>query len=350
MATEESLIIVGASARAAAFSALRAGLRPWCLDLFADADLRARCSVTAIPADEYPRSLPKRVAAAPPGPWMYTGGIENHPAIVRRIAKDRPLIGNDADALRLVRNPIFVSSLFQKAGLPHPDVRLSEPDDRGIWLTKPLAGAGGTGIRVRRPGERVSRRSYFQEFIDGPSYAAAFDAGRLLGVTEQLVGEPWLAAGPFRYCGSIGPMALNDSQRAIFSRMGEVLAAGCRLSGLFGVDCVWRDGLPFPVEVNPRYTSSVEVLDYATQGIVGKAILFARQSLVFPPDGPWMETLRHLRPVIEMPRFADIPAAGTPITAGWPILTLFAQGNSAVECRHQLQLIADELERWLYRQ
>jgi predicted ATP-grasp superfamily ATP-dependent carboligase len=349
MATEETLIIVGASARAAAFSALRAGQRPWCLDLFADADLRARCPVTAIPASAYPRSLPKLMAAAPPGPWMYTGGLENHPTLVRRIAKDRMLLGNDADVLRLVRNPIFVSNLFQKAGLPHPDVRLNEPDDRRVWLTKPLASAGGAGIRIWKPGERISLRSYFQEFIDGPSCAAVFDDGRLLGVTEQLVGEPWLGAGRFRYCGSIGALTLSDPQRAAFTRLGEVLAEGCRLRGLFGIDFVWRNGLPLPVEVNPRYTASVEVLEYATRGIVGKAILFAKQTIEFPPDGPWMETLRHPGPVSEMPQFADIPAAGTPIAAGWPILTLFAQSNTAAECRNQLRRIAGELERWLYR-
>ena len=30
------LLLFGASTRAAAFSALRAGLKPWCVDLFAD--------------------------------------------------------------------------------------------------------------------------------------------------------------------------------------------------------------------------------------------------------------------------------------------------------------------------
>ena len=32
-----TLILAGAITRAAAFSAIRAGLRPWCVDLFADA-------------------------------------------------------------------------------------------------------------------------------------------------------------------------------------------------------------------------------------------------------------------------------------------------------------------------
>src|SRR5205807_1077251 len=91
MAQEQSLIIVGASARAAAFSALRAGLRPWCIDLFADADLRARCPVTHLEPDRYPYGLAELLPQAPPGPWMYTGGLENRPNLIRRLARGREL-------------------------------------------------------------------------------------------------------------------------------------------------------------------------------------------------------------------------------------------------------------------
>jgi predicted ATP-grasp superfamily ATP-dependent carboligase len=243
------------------------------------------------------------------------------------------------------------------------------------WLAKPLAGAGGAGIRPWQPGSRIEQRAYLQEFIPGPSCAALYlgtPAGsRLLGVTEQLVGEPWLAAGPFRYCGSVGPVRPELNQRATFERIGDVLTQGCHLRGLFGVDCVLRDGVPLPVEVNPRYTASVEVLEYATGesllalhrqvfepgapsisgsavGIVGKAVLFARRAFTFPADGPWRDTLRHPRPITELPAYADIPAAGSPIQADWPVLTLFARGDTMEECRVRLQHIAAEVERWLY--
>ena len=177
MASEESLIIVGASARAAAFSALRAGLRPCCFDLFADADLRARCHVEAIPAREYPRSLPGQVAGAPPGPWLYTGGPENHPEIVARIARDRPLLGNDAEVLRLVRDPVFVSNLLRSAGLPYAEVSLREPDDGRAWLAKPCASAGGTGIRVWRPGEQTGEPRTRDRMLE-PSPRRAVRHGR----------------------------------------------------------------------------------------------------------------------------------------------------------------------------
>src|SRR5438067_508062 len=99
------VLIVGASTRAAAFSALRAGLRPWCADLFADVDLQHACPALRIAGSDYPHGLERMLALAPPGPWLYTGALENRPAFVERLAQLRPLWGNDQAVLRRVRRP-----------------------------------------------------------------------------------------------------------------------------------------------------------------------------------------------------------------------------------------------------
>src|SRR6516162_6995898 len=96
MRAQEPLLIVGASARAAAFSALRAGLRPTCADLFADADLRARCPVRCVEVKDYPRGLLDLPELLTPGPWMYTGALENRPDLVEAMSRRRPLWGNPA--------------------------------------------------------------------------------------------------------------------------------------------------------------------------------------------------------------------------------------------------------------
>jgi hypothetical protein len=145
---DDHLLIFGASARAAAFSALRARLRPWCVDLFADRDLGARCPVRQLPADRYPKGFLQATKEAPLGPWLYSGGLENRRGLIRRLARERPLWGNDSAVLARVRSPRFLTSLLRAAGLPCPAMVLEEHvPRRRRWLSKPWAGAGGTGIR-----------------------------------------------------------------------------------------------------------------------------------------------------------------------------------------------------------
>src|SRR5262249_48077494 len=181
----EHLVILGASVRAAAFSALRAGLKPWCVDLFADLDLRAKCPAVAIAASRYPNGLTALAREAPPGPWMYTGGLENRPRLVRRIARERPLWGNDDAALAKVRDPVALRRALADAGAAYLDVlQAAERPRAGIWLAKPVAGSGGAGVRFAN--DRPARRGeYLQRYCDGEPRSAVFvaadDATDLIG-------------------------------------------------------------------------------------------------------------------------------------------------------------------------
>jgi predicted ATP-grasp superfamily ATP-dependent carboligase len=168
---------------------------------------------------------------------------------------------------------------------------------------------------------------------------------------------------------------LEPAVRIRFDQLGLALARGFHLQGLFGVDCVLRAGVPWPVEVNPRYTASVEVLELATgesflaqhghvfeptlptgppavlgfrTAIVGKAILFARSSLRFPEDGPWRVSQFQAEYPWPLPEYADIPPAGSRIPAHRPILTIFAQAASVAECAARLRDLASDLDRRLF--
>jgi predicted ATP-grasp superfamily ATP-dependent carboligase len=387
----ETLLIVGASARAAAFSALRAGWRPWCADLFNDADLTACCPTAPLEPGTYPRGLLAAVAQGPPGPLIYTGGLENHPGLIRQLSRERTLWGNDGRVLRAVRSPRTLASIFQGGGIPHPAVYFRADDiaDQGRWLIKPLAGAGGAGIRFwDRLEPPKGKRRYFQQWMEGDPCSAVFAgdglAARLLGVTRQLVGEPWLHAGPFAYCGSIGPLAVSPPVQSHLECLGDALVKGSGMRGLFGVDFILQDNAPWPVEVNPRYTASVEVLEYARglsalaihgkcfdPGVsalakvgeppssdpppffVGKGILFASGLVIFPGKGPWSETIEELRAARrdadwwELPAFADIPPPGQRVNPGRPILTFFCRAESVNGCREGLRQMAADLDRRL---
>src|SRR5207249_4448310 len=149
MAGEPHLLVLGASVRAAAFSALRAGLRPWCADLFGDLDLRARCPTTVLPHDCYPDSFADLLSQAPPGPWMYTGALENRPRLLRQLARQRLLWGNDGSVLDIIRSPQRVAQILTAAGLPCPVVLTQAPSSGqgSRWVIKPRASAAGLGIR-----------------------------------------------------------------------------------------------------------------------------------------------------------------------------------------------------------
>jgi predicted ATP-grasp superfamily ATP-dependent carboligase len=376
------LLIVGASARAAAFSALRAGLNPCCVDLFADRDLQQCCAVTRL-TGRYPEGFRRFIESDLPGPWMYAGGLENRPRLTMQWARCRPLWGNVNQPEYDSRNPEYVASVLRSSSLLVPALRRSgkKPPASGRWLLKPLRSAGGNGIRFWTPKDESWDKDdlYCQEFIEGESLSLLFlgceRTARLLGITRQLVGETWLHAAPFHYCGSIGPLDPRLVQYPSIEKLGNLLSLECFLDGLFGVDGILREGTFWPVEINPRYTASVEVLEQATGSpmlgwhahvfthrrlptlpspatphdrTIGKAILFARDDLHFPVDGPWMVELRSPKPVEELRGFADIPAAGERIEAGKPILTFFAAAESPAACEDALRQIAAELDRWLF--
>jgi predicted ATP-grasp superfamily ATP-dependent carboligase len=358
------LIIVGASVRAAAASAIRAGYMPWCIDLFADADLQAMVAdVHRCPFADYPRRLPDFLSGAPAAPWMYTGALENHPRLVGEMAEISPLWGNGPDALRASRSPFNVQRILKERGLRVPAL-LKHSDEvpaGSCWLRKSLSGSAGQGISFADHDRQPSTHCYYQQFVAGDSMSAVFSRNgnevSLIGVTEQLIGTPWLNAPPFRYAGNVGPIPVSESLRRDLQLAGEAIGSECNLRGLFGIDFILADARPWVVEVNPRYTASIEVLERATglaslslhskafgdvreprdgdpsrQPVCAKGILYANRSFAMPAYDLTEMLARN---------FADLPAPNEIVEEGWPILTVHAEGSSRDEC---MRILAGEVE------
>jgi predicted ATP-grasp superfamily ATP-dependent carboligase len=168
----------------------------------------------------------------------------------------------------------------------------------------------------------------------------------LLGVTRQLVGASWLHAPRFGYCGSIGPV---EADAAEWKKLGEVVVRWSGLRGVFGIDAVVRDDVPWLIEVNPRYSASVEILELAVgtaaltpspptplpqsreRGVLlgeavhlAKAVYYAPRTVTIPQNGPWRVNEDFHRP----PEFADIPRAGSTVRRGRPVVTTFGHDES----------------------
>lgn len=358
-----ALLIAGASARAAAFSAVRAGLRPACADLFADADLASVAEVTAVA--DWPGGIERWAEKYDPAvPLVYVGGLENEPDLLDRLARARPLCGVFGDPLRIVRTPKTLSRVFHDAGFRFPRIAdLRNADANRCWLVKPRRSAAGRGIRRwdGRP-DGLGEGEYLQEFIEGVPGSAAFLAheGRveLIGTTVSLLPEepPLSDAIPFAYAGSI----TTEGSDAELDRLGRTLAAS-GLQGLFGVDYVRTSNGCVLLEVNPRYTAGMELMElkagrsliaeqlaayghlpteesvpttaHRGDGHFGKQIVYAPKPLrvtrILPPSPADVTAGTYL--------IADVPPPGTFVPALGPVCTVFAEAETAEECRDLLR-------------
>jgi predicted ATP-grasp superfamily ATP-dependent carboligase len=363
----KALLIVGGSARAAAFSALRCGWRPTCIDRFSDRDLASVCPVLWFPHGRWESVADRLPPLCNASSWLYCGPLENHPDLVDWISSHFFLLGNGGPTLRRVRDPFQVASALSRAGIPHPAVRQGiegVPSD-GSWLLKPLSSAGGRGIRPYCKRGRVLREPCFlQQRIEGQNCSAVFLGGqgvvRLVGVTRQLLGSP---RSPFHYRGGIGPLRVSENLRDRLSELGQVLVSAFGLLGWFGVDFVLVDDVPWLVEVNPRFTASVELLELSERRslllehlrvcrgelpalswtapdsgptaprVIGKLILYAPRAVLVPnlPFETWSET-----DPFRIPDMADVPPAGTRIAAGQPVLSLLASARDSEHCAARL--------------
>lgn len=366
------VVIIGASARAAAFSALRAGVTPICFDQFADVDLRAIARVEAVA--DYPHGLPGRLGELHDLPVVYTGAMENHPEVVAQIAAHQRILGNDSRTIEAVRDPLAVHRALTRVKVPCLEVRAADdpPPADGRWLLKPRRGAAGRGVCVwdEQAAHSATRQEphYFQQRAAGDIISAVYVAAQeplqlqYVGLTRQLVGRPELNAPEFRWCGSLGPVALETRGEILARRTGTVLAHQFGLRGLFGCDfIVSPEGEPLLTEVNPRYTASVEILELLCGStlfedhcrasgmtlpeglearpaqlpmgaIAGKAVLYADRDLLAPDTSSWQQ----VSPWQPLPGFGDLPHAGAIIRQGGPVCSIFSAASTFSLCEQQL--------------
>jgi hypothetical protein len=387
------VLICGVSTRAAAESAARAGYAVEAIDAFGDLDqhpsVRAR-SMTRDLGRPFTATAAARAACdVECDAVAYLSPFENHPRAVDALARGRALWGNPPDVLRRVRDPRLLSTALRARDLPSPAVRAAAYDvaispNASGWLIKPLRSGGGHGIRSWRGGAPLPRGAYLQERVSGTPGSFVFIAtrGRVtpLAISRQLIGDAAFGATGYRYCGNIVSSAADLgfdgtlAQTALQAAAAVVEAFG--LVGLNGIDFMARDDVPFTLEVNPRWTGAMELVErwagislFAAHaaafgardasplapsdveglagrpgagwpmiaGSVGKAVVFARTDVVMGDTRGWLddESVR------------DVPHPGERIAAGHPVCTVFANGRNAAECHAALvrrtRLVYEEL-------
>ncbi len=376
------VLIAGVSTRGFAESAARAGYEVVAVDGFGDLDLVACATEVHVVRVDGRFSAPAAVAAVrdvPSEAAVYEASFENHPGAVRALAANRVLWGNPPAVLARARDPRRLARAVRDAGLPSPRVRLTRPPPSAGsgWLVKPLRSGGGHGVAVWRRGAPLPRGSYLQERISGVTGSIVFAAdGRravALGLSRILAGDAAFGADGFRYCGNIlgsaGDPQFSGDERLLdrATVLAECVTRAFGLVGVNGVDFVARRGVPHAIEVNPRYTAAMELVERAygislfdvhvracqqrlpafdlaaarrrAPDAVGKAIVYARRPTALGDTPSWLldSDVR------------DISPPGTRFAPREPICTIFARGRDAAGCFAALAGRAARLYRDLER-
>ena len=354
------LAVIALSARPLAASAARAGFATLALDLLADLDTcshAARCvrvhkrNGFSFDGDDLIQALE---ALSPPGlPVVLGSGFEGDTPLMTRIAARNPILGNMAETVRVMKDPLALQALCGHLGIPFPGATFSAPD--GDLLSRPLlekkiGGAGGAHIRRRAHGDSAPPEPghYLQREVSGEPYAVLLISN---GSDALVVGASaqWSdgdEALPFRFGGAAGPARLPPRHDATIRKAAQRLVTACGLVGLVSVDLVVDGDRWWLLEVNPRPGGSLELFDVGAMppllglhlaacggklprslpvpsGVMAVGVLYAPEPVMIP-DGEWPAEVR------------DRSAAGTIIPPGVPICTVRGTGATVDAARAQV--------------
>lgn len=377
------ILLVGYTMRMLAELASRAGYNIIALDYFGDSDLRAIAPSVSLLRDfagaAYdPVALVNAARTLVAPAIAYGASFENHPALVAQLAEGRQLLGNSPETLTQVRDPFQLAEALKAGGFAFPRTHRERPDSIALhpdarWLWKPLRSGGGHGVREMSasdisPQDQQDPSGLWQEKLEGLVCSATFvaDGQRavLLGLTEQLVGLEIFGALAFRWCGNVMPPRVRAAEISTMLTEAAAIATHLtqrfKLRGVNGIDFIWQAGRVWTIEVNPRPSAALELIDRAydlrvfdahvkaCHGVladfdllevwrdapaVGKAVLFALDQDVDTGDTTgWFG--RNIR---------DVPHPHEHISKRHPICTLLTEGGDADEVLRKLHTLAADI-------
>ncbi|UKJ77473.1 ATP-grasp domain-containing protein (plasmid) [Azospirillum brasilense] len=361
MAEGPNIVVAALSARALAAAARRAGRRPASIDLFADLDtMQLAEPCLRLPAEglrlEFAPLLDALARAELRGlPLVYGAGFEDDPALLARLAEDRPVMGNRPEVVARVKDPLRFAAILHGLGISHPPVGAALDGSSGDLLRKRIGGSGGAHI-TPAAGTRPEPGWYVQRRVAGHALSVLFladgDRAVIVGLSRQ-----WTAPtpeSPYRYGGAAGPWRCPERWTATVPAMINRLAAAFELVGLNSADFLVTGSDFHLLEINPRPGATLDVFDRpplpsllalhldacarrlpdrlpALPGCRAAAVLYADAPLRIEAGRCWPAWT------------ADRPAAPVTIGRGEPVCTVFGAGPSVGAARHHAERRQREL-------
>ena len=257
----------------------------------------------------------------------------------------------------------------------------------GKWLIKSSQAGGGIGITDWNSDDTVFSP---ESIIQNPQlYVQQYRRGEPIGVTmlsseygsvvvgaASSFGRSTQAFMPkYTYRGSIGAFTLQEDQLTRLQRFAAMVTHETGFLGLWQVDFLLDKSELILLEINPRWSASMEILDTiydvrlvahhcecSTQSItferwqevtkkfsllpllpcgrfMGKIVMYAKETLFVDnqqSDSWWLDRWKADSFSANL-QYADIPCAGTKIDAGQPVLTCIATGSSVKNVSRQFK-------------
>lgn len=301
------LLIAGFNTRAFAESAVSAGFNVDAVDRFGDVDQCMQCRVHSVGENtgeiEDMAAVTDKVLCLLDNQkydyFCYTSGYENRPEFLAEIQnKGVQLLGNSFEVNVKVRNVLTVSKMLNNEGFFVPLVISPKGESNGRrWVKKPVTGGGGRSVEFTDCPGSLPEGFFAQEFIPGMACSVVFlstgKGCRLLGVSEQLVGTGAYNGRQFGYAGNIFPVSLPSGEMEktldYLEHMAGWFSTTFGLMGLNGIDFIYDGKNCWFIEINPRYTASMELVEMAS-GIsmaglhldANRGILPSRESIMDP--------------------------------------------------------------------
>ncbi|MGD9159953.1 MAG: ATP-grasp domain-containing protein [Desulfobacteraceae bacterium] len=371
-------LITGVSTRAIAESAVKSGHDIFTIDYFGDSDQKQIVENYSLLRDfNLPFRAENLIHACSRFDFdslVYISNFENFPELLEKLPERIQIFGNSPETLRNVRDWKKLRDFMISKNIPFPDTLLpgeeKNVEDTTGWLLKPTNSGGGSGIKEWE-GEKLSDNRIIQKLVKGIPASAAFLANGqksvLIGLAAQLIGLRELGIDGYTWCGNILPLPLDRKTYlhlvVKIEKYISLLTSHFKLKGACGIDFIVKgnntDELkPYILEINPRYTASMELIEkvfglniyslhiQAVQGSLpdfsiaaqtshnfhAKGVLFARNNIKIKNTRGW-----------EKKGIKDIPFEGDEITAGHPVCSIFTDGSSYKGCKSNLFKMADRL-------
>lgn len=388
-------LLVGVSVRAVMESAAASGHRVTGIDFFGDADALLHGRVICLEdlgQKQTVNNLFKAAKEIPCSGLVYASGPENTPEELQFWENRGLLRGNEGSVLRKVRDPWKLQQCLKISGVQMPPFysveQWKKSIKKGRWLLKALNRGSCHGITGLPEGMAHAPDTLFelnrlspcivQRYIEGVSASATFlsdgyDAV-VLGTSRQLIGRGRGNSGEqlFFYEGNIVPLDvrgfMDNNYLSKINDVAKSLTLGFGLKGINTVDFILNSEGIWILEVNPRWSASVELIErylggslfnHHVRGCAGRGLprfeetnpagtdragrneelkCFIGKKLVFAERDLHIGDLKEkaFRCLYEQ-GVRDIPRSNTKIGKGQPLCTVLAEGISDQHCLLRLQ-------------